>query len=62
MKQFNLYWSTGRLSSGSPHRGDNVIGGLFGDAVTEEDATAIDALAVGAKHVDADGDTWERIA
>lgn len=62
MKQFNLYWSTGRLSSGSPHWGDYVVGERFGESLNPDDVEAIDTLAVGSKHVDADGDTWERMS
>lgn len=63
MKKFNLYWGdSGRLSFGSPHSEDYVIDGLFNDSLTEDDAQDIDKLQVGEKHVDPDGDTWERIA
>lgn len=62
-KRFNLYWGgTGRLSTGSPHRQKYVIDELFCDALSEATAAEIDALGVGEKHVDPDGDTWERIA
>jgi hypothetical protein len=63
MKKFNLYWGdTGSLSSGSPHPADYVIDGRFQDSLPEEDAQDIEKLRVGEKHVDPDGDTWERIA
>lgn len=62
-KKFNLYWGdSGRLSSGSPHPAGYVIEGLFNDSLTEDDAQSIEKLRVGEKHVDSDGDTWERIA
>lgn len=62
-KRFNLYWSdTGRLSAGSPHIGSYVVNELFNGALTIRDADAIEALPVGGKYVDEDGDTWERIA
>lgn len=63
MKMFNLYWGdSGRLSSGSPHDRTHVIDARFEDALTEDDARQIDMLPISGKHVDADGDTWERIA
>lgn len=62
MKKFNLYWEGAYLSSGSPHAGDYVIDDLFNDGLTPEDAEHIDRLEVGEKHIDGDGDTWERTA
>lgn len=62
-KQFNLYWGgTGRLSTGSPHRQKYVVEERLDDALSEDTAAEIDSLAIGEKHVDPDGDTWERIA
>lgn len=63
MKKFNLYWGdSGRLSSGSPHPADHVIDQRFSGCLSGFTAQAIELLQVSEKHVDADGDTWERIA
>lgn len=62
-KKFNLYWGdSGLMSPGSPHLEAYVINELFANILSESDAASLGLLEVGQKHVDLDGDTWERIA
>lgn len=61
-KKFNLYWNGQRLSGGSPHTEEHVVADRFDDTLTDGDVRAVEQLVVGQKHVDIDGDVWERIA
>lgn len=62
-KRFNLYWghNTGRPSGGSPYTKEYVVDEQFNGLLSEDDVQAIDTLEIDQRHVDKDGDTWERI-